>query len=272
MRFLYFFPGVERLSPEILGRQPDLRAVFRDCSRPGDLAGAGRLSICSVAAGPGGERGLMASPNPPDRTGDPGCFYNPDRQAWEEAGGYWVGYWNGNLPGPEHLSREELVSGVDVELLDGKTWTAPTVRRPWNYPAVPSRLRLRKGLLEPEILPQWQDAWGLSGKVFDHIIAGAPANDLDLFHWTAASLGVNYRVSPVECSILGILGTETIRPVLYALIDTERLIQFLESPERQAALAEMGIAENESKKAEGVPEHIPGPDSGMPPVTNSSVG
>lgn len=137
----------------------------------------------------------------------------------------WVGHAVGSVPVAADVAREQFVEGTPVMLGDGGWWVCPQARRveyagPGEVTArclLPCRAGLdeRTGLwVSSAIDPQYAELWALAERWWEEVVAGAePLGeqvvvrlDFDLrMEFASRALGVNYRVGPMECVMLGLL-------------------------------------------------------------------
>ena len=242
MQFLYFVPNllredVPKMREAIIAA--GLGDVLRDRLANNDLAGLGRLAIASITNGPGGHSGLILQAvdhidnnNPPPAPG-----YYPKQHTWERLsqtppltkggqGGLstspdataWIGYDPHDLPGPQDLERDQIISGYYQPLGDGHDWACPVIRMHLGKVNLPDVWRLVNGKIVSQIKPDWQWAWDLSGQIWDSHITGADPTVETAFLWCSKLLGINYRIGPVEASILGLLGRDELPGILRAAI------------------------------------------------------
>ena len=185
----------------------------------------------------------------------------PDRQTWRrlprpgapDAPPVWIGYTNDARPGPDDLARPEQLDGHLVTLADGRPWLVPKARR-WvgidgggsiQYAtAVPRVSELDDaGAWQPgRIVDRFAPFWQIAADWLEHVgVAAAAAEeeagegetarlafDFDGLHEAAVSaLAINYRIGPLEVSMLGLLTTATPAAVLDAAADVPGYLQLL---------------------------------------------
>jgi len=157
--------------------------------------------------------------------------YMPERQDWKGAPGtkWGVGYWRSSKPGPADLARPEQIGGHAVRLADGHEWLIPVARYLDGGTAFPERLQLGPDgqWAQTGTIPQYADicrqaetAWAaLSTRLEDDETGTVEFTLHDEAQLAAQALGVNYRVGPVECSLLGLFDTTAVSAVVLALVD-----------------------------------------------------
>jgi len=166
---------------------------------------------------------------------DPGYF--PERQTWKCASGgsHFIGMWNDARPGPEDLVRARLLDGYWVTMGDGRRWAIPVARAYGGDGQGPrnvlpcSRQLSDDGKWEPgEVLPAYRNLWRHVERyvdIFRRMKAGddtaiEEAGDFQQeSDMIACALAANYRVGPVEVSLLGLVDSMVVAPVVEVLID-----------------------------------------------------
>jgi hypothetical protein len=198
--------------------------------------------------GPDNDRGTLFSA----KELDPARLkYRPDEQDWELVGAagrpaYWIGTFKDDPPGPADLARKKMLPGHLVELADGRGWLCPVARgqaasdgRLVWYHTLPRTIVLAdesdREFTEGPVVPRYARLWQLAGAYWQARLGSAIADagegaevSFDFQGAAAAAvecLVVNYRVSAVEVSRLGILDTEAPRKILDALIDWPTLVR-----------------------------------------------
>lgn len=174
--------------------------------------------------GPDGKRGTLFGWRP--ASGRLYHEYNASQQTWRpcaawggmEAGRYWVGMKNGDLPKPDDLQRSFPYRCVKSRLGDGNEWWFPAERE------LPQNIRLGD-----------DGEWRLVPlKMFDEfcqtcrelreliLLSTGPTRDIflaELVEFARAGLSVNYRTCPEVESDLGLWDTS-----LFRATDAEPLI------------------------------------------------
>lgn len=217
--------------------------IFRDRMSNNDLAGNGRNAISYVMHGPDGVAGVLLQPlaAEPQESDGVGLGYYPDRQQWVkvEVGGkvgYYIGYDPSNLPGPQDLERDKMISGYMEQLGGGQEWEAPVIRLKDSKTNLPDIWKLKSGRVVASVRNDWQWAWDLSGEIWEWFTAEDSVNEELAFVWCAKLLGINYRVGAEEVSILGLLGKDFFSPILRAAVNGPLIEMVLdEQKKRQTA-------------------------------------
>ncbi len=233
MSFLYFLPDIARTAPlpsqEVIASR-GLAYAFE--SRP---FGCG----CS---GPQGKEGFVLGCR---RRWESGQVKIEPTQIWtpHPSGKYFVGYWPDQLPTPDQLAREKLLSGHLLKLADEREWqiplargrhdesTAETPRVPYSV-ELPQRSQLNEQgeWIDGGVLPKYRALWELASgwNDFRRAQLDDPDHERLVEHWSRYQtrheaavqvLAANYVVGPVECSLLGILNKELAAEILDLAID-----------------------------------------------------
>jgi len=210
---LYFVPDVPG-ADEALLRELGLDVLLE-----------GGYAQCNVAEGPAPKTGVVLAAAPANPEGALATAgYYPDRQEWLQAPGkdYWIGFEKDNRPGPADLERKKLISGHPVKLSDGHTWAVPVARSVNGSSPLPRRLAWDgAGWIPGGLLEEFKELFAQACAMWDTLI-GAEATDITLTdecNTAAMALGLNYRLSPIEISALGLFDTKTEVDVLMAVID-----------------------------------------------------
>lgn len=263
LNFLYFVPQLlrqdvtrERVTTAGLGD------VFRDRLSQDDIANKGRLAIADVMHGPGGHTGTILYPLPtvPAEDEADGIGYYQDRQQWLHvpvAGtpGYWLGWDPANLPTPEALQRDFIVSGYTETLADGRQWECPIIRRAQGAMNLPDVWGLVDGKVVSRVKPAWQWAWDLSGEIWDQYVNGESASREVAYAWCAKLLSINYRVGLQELTVMNVLGSDEASEILRNAI-AGPLIEKMREEQKKTSTPGTG----------GVSNSLPGSEV-SPPVT-----
>ena len=178
-----------------------------------------------------------------------------DGQTWRKlpgGSGACVGHWTGSAPGPEELARKNQIGGHWLRLGDGNDWLAPAAKRWTESPDAgepTASVALPRGTdlddegnwvicdVLPAYLPLWEAAerWRAYYASLSSSEEELPDGDVevplslaDIFDDAVVALGTNYRVSNIECAMLGLLTESTAAGVLNALIDLPGLHAILQ--------------------------------------------
>lgn len=200
---------------------PKRQAADADTIAAAGLAYAITPSIAhrGTSGGPDGAAGVIVA------QGDAkGVGYFADAQTWLQAPGseFWIGYTTDDPPGPDDLARAKQIAGHEVELGDEKRWLVPVARALDGTSPLPRRLAFDGKQWAPgDILARYTDLFGEACRVWE-LIAGASDEEVtisDECGIAVMALAVNYRLGPVEISMLGLFDTQTEAEVLKALVD-----------------------------------------------------
>jgi hypothetical protein len=217
--FLYFIPGASA--------GLDAKAIA--AARLAGVLCEGPIVQQHTLRGPGGGPGVVAAVS-----SEPSSVrFAPDRQQWQQAGGYWIGI-EEPAPGPEELARKKQLDGHLLELGDGQKWLCPAARFHvldggeirWQR-ALPRKMqwidgRWQPGPVVPSCAALWETAaawWNLRMEVASAQTAAEPWDDDRVHNAAAGCLAANYRLGPAEISRLGLFESDTARDVLDALVD-----------------------------------------------------
>lgn len=240
---------------------------LRDC--PLGKTRGSRIEISEIIdRGPDGGNGALIVPQPADRKG--ARSYHPDEFAWHKSqheGGYWIVWDKLNPPTPEGLQRWETVSGVTCELGDGRLWQCPTIRTCVVYPAVPKAYQRLNGQMLQSVLPQYQRVWERSAtwslRLLEEHRSTPFVGLLGLegaFDAAVECVGVNYRVSDEEASLLQLMNDSTIDAVMDAAVDNAWFDDITES-QKKRELWEQVSADLRSS--------LRGPEDDSPPTSQA---
>ena len=234
--FLYYLPDVSQAAADAAIATHLLHAIDPR-----------RRTVRGVTGGPDGGAGVIVADARIDEVG-----YFRDRQTWHcmIAEHVHVGHFTDRpLPGPADLARAKLLDGFDVTLADGNPWHVP-VARAWadldgetflyrnNFPQR-SRLDPETGQwVRGDVLPEYADLWQTAEAWWETRYAAAADAEADetadavtvrfdfddAHHRAVDALAANYRLGPVEVSLLGLLTESLVVEVLDVLIDQPTLI------------------------------------------------
>lgn len=223
MRFAYYIPGIaysEATDAKLV--EIGLGDRFRDCF--------GRLSHQYIvrsqihSRGPDGASGTWvwhSSDLPP-------LSWKPD--GWEsqlsDNGKFYLCWQKGATAEPEQLKRRKVVEGQDVELLDGKAWHCPTIRKNLGSPNVPCSYERKAGEITRQVVPSYRQVWEASGK-WTAAYLGSGLDVGQLFEIAATCLALNYRVGDEELRMLSLFDYDAMKQVLHVAIDFDAVREFL---------------------------------------------
>jgi hypothetical protein len=187
--------------------------------------------------------------------------YRPHEQTWRLVGAagrpaYWIGTFNDDPPTPNDLVRKKTIPGHETELADGRLWLCPVARgqaaqdgRLVWYHTLPRTIVLDeesdRQWTEGKVVPRYARLWELAGQYWQARVGSAmpeaSAGEQVKFDFqgdaaaAALCLAVNYRVTSVEVSDLGLLDTDAPRKILDALIDWPTLIKLSAEMQKKTA-------------------------------------
>ena len=226
-QFLYFVPTSKPTLPA-----KELAAVGL-----GHLRIKGEPQGRRVTGGPGGKSGLIFA-------GDGSSASFSADQTWQAGpdAAYFVAPPAGSLPGPADLLAEKFVEGEPVAIGE-QSWTIPICRSVVRGATLPRAMVLGADAKSWEFreLPEFAALCRAAERVWtmwSETQAKAAATDQPAetsLSWAEVApiavdaLAVNYRVGPVEVSMLGLLTTQTMHDVLMAMIDYFELVRVNES-------------------------------------------
>ena len=158
--------------------------------------------------------------------------YFPEKQIWQKIPGeeVWVGYYVETPPKEKDLQRGHMLGGHMVTLGDEEQdWLVPCARRfhfegantPVCYNALPCRDVLQSdGSWSPtEPRKRYQLLWDIAEKYWTVYALGGSVTYDDVRNWAVIALQTNYRVGPVEVSMLGLLDSVTCPAIMQAVCD-----------------------------------------------------
>lgn len=168
--------------------------------------------------------------------------FHPHRQTWSKAGNIWIGWENGQLPGPNELQRDELVEGHRITMGDKAEWLVPIVRSNARGTALPQSFLLNEaGEWSRRPMQVYQDLAGAAEKLWKWCVAemlrhAGPSgengqDDVEgptspqLADLVCRALAVNYKVGRWEVSILKLLDDRIIWTASKAIVDWPGLVE-----------------------------------------------
>jgi len=182
-----------------------------------------------------------------------------DRQQWQQIpgnpAGAWVGRYTDQPTLPEDLQRLESLPGHMVRLADGREWLVP-VARGWAeqggeavwYVALPQTMKLDENgttWVQGDVLDRYGPLWQLACRWWDFRFGSAAEDDCEgaqrgmdfaaCADAAVAALAVNYRLSAIEVSLLGLLADGIPPQILMAVVDWPTMENFLERKKKQEA-------------------------------------
>lgn len=293
--FLYYLPNVAETNLQDAGKflpnklPAPLSGVLTDCLRvPEDIS----LSPVSNGAGPGGTSGTVLAPVSQHFGSPVDVSYRPKTQQWfpvgeKEKPAYWIGVNNAQLPTPQHLERNHVVGGYEIDDASERKWTIVVARAPssphgqlpqfYEFDDVTGKMR---AILQHTQLATWRLAgqiWNWyndeaqfrsgdqDGSLPESDQPSAPSQAKPDFEWLAGAalkiMAVNYRVSGAELRILHQLsGPVFSQKQIFAITQCAIGFELLQEnakkkPEEVTTLAPSGST---STTGESTPDAAPG--------------
>lgn len=164
------------------------------------------------SSGPDGSRGLLIG-NDKQKLG-----YYPEEQVWVSCNGgkYWMGYYEDQLPRPEDLKRDKVVSGLPVELTDKNEWELPQAT---VLASCLCALEFRK-MAEywDRVFQAFQYGNGLITE--ETILSNEEEIEIGVY-----CLHLNYRVSGYELDVMNILDAESLLTIFLTFIDAPSIVK-----------------------------------------------
>ena len=234
--FLYFFvTDAQRVGPaefEAAGLGHALTGEGPDCRQ--------------TTAGPDGRGGVVAVPSHPNA---PPAKFEKDKQTWRKLPTRWVegkeltsyvGFYNDRRPGPADLARKRQIAGEAVKLRDGNDYVVPIARSVVRGSTLPRELVLGDDCVtwQPQDLPEFFALCGAAEEAFRLFHDGEADADGNLqvsipydvgMRISVLALQANYRVGPVEVSMLRLFADEDMAKVMRAVCDLDAYEQVMES-------------------------------------------
>jgi len=200
-----------------------------------------------IGTGPDGGKGVILHPTVSGETA-PKIEYKPDRQTWVKCKRFWVGWENGEKPGPNELRREKLCTGYPVELNDGNEWVVVIAKifstTGEDATHLPEYFGLDKdGGMITKVIERYSQVVEDAKRFWDVSVNSAKGGGWDeAVPMAARALGVNYRISTAECLALNLFTHDNVNEVLTALIDGYSY-QLNRLQELEAAQKKTGVEE-----------------------------
>ena len=221
LMFLYYIPNKPQFTRTEAQSHPVLGPLIWDLCKTDFLFQTRIVQHAVLNNGPDNGAGLLLIASPKD--GLPDGFrigYYPDDQAWVKISGqdYWIGY--ATQPSEIQLRREYIVEGEDHELANGESWVCPIVRKRGKV-SLPSKwgIDAESGEFSQVVLANYADAWKMACEAWDHVMGDTSIEKPRAFEICVCALAVNYRIGPIEASILGLIDDTNYDKVFGALID-----------------------------------------------------
>lgn len=244
--FLYFLPGQT-------AHVGSVEQIPEPAAKAGLSAVLGGAGIgCRGGSGPGGEAGMMvwSAACEPTMT-----RFDADSQRWEQAFdasgavAYWAGLPRSVQPCPQQLARSSMIEGNSaspaVRLLDGGDWVVPCMGFAVDGNAVMTKLptvyRLAAGKREKTVRREWRELFVEASNAARMVYEGADWSVDEAYRYCARVLGVNYRVGPVECAMMELIGDAELWSIIRHSVG---------KPDAEAAMARM---DGDAKKNAAAP-------------------
>lgn len=191
--------------------------------------------------GPANCNGVWVAAFPPPGSGQQPPFYKPDGQEWKRGpdGKFFVAFDDDGRPGPDDVCRPNIISGHEVKLRDGNLWTIPIARSVVRGATLPRGIILSDDGRTwrfsdlPEYLAICRDA----ETIFDMLVKGGTVK-LDIneaMRICAAALAINYRVGPVEVSMLQLFSESEMWDVMQAICDWQTVTKVGSDQEKKSS-------------------------------------
>ena len=210
---------------------------------------------------PGGHGGLVLAAIPegkdldrafeigyhPQHAGQP-----PRQETWIEAanGAHWIGYADDWKPVPQDLARANQIKGHAVRLNDGHDWIFPAVRLAGGGSGLPQSIGLdHHGDLILEDLPQYADVQEGAQLCYDRFNEGVGFTYREILKVLSRILGLNYRISAAESTLLRLFDTENILRAMWAIVDGPVLDKIYRDAEEAKKKDESTITEDSQSTA-----------------------
>lgn len=209
-RFYYFLSGVTSVSERTL-QDAGLWSRFAD-----DDKGLIGYSVAAVQ-GPDNSPGVIVA------IGAHPAEYIPERQFWEDAGGFWIGVDKQAFPGPGDLVRELGIAGYETPLA-GALWRIPLIRR-WDaarvehVSALPKTLIPRDGRMCETVTAKYQEADKQASQIWRSFLTSEALSIEIIFDICVGLLAMNYRIGGPEVGLLGLLDPDAIIRVMGLAVD-----------------------------------------------------
>lgn len=226
--------------------------------------GEPRFASRGLDCGPENVSGCIVAAPDTDRLG-----YYPAEQEWRKIGGRWIGWrrsatslsatssrpsgsqpsGKSALPGPQELSRDTLVPGMLVTLGDNRQWLIPTGRTADGGTNLPTDFRLvdATGEFGEVVKPEFKDLRDLAERLHrlltdekQKVRLKTAGTGAEFCRMACKILAVNYRVRPVEISVLGLLTADATAAILAAFIGLPPSITNSERPEEAVSGSSQG--------------------------------
>lgn len=209
---------------------------------------------CRPCPGPKGDHGLLMA----FQSGKPTHVeYVPEKQKWievrakgpeikDEDGNvtgrepgktqYWIGWWIGELPGPEDLAKKNQFDGHEVKLNDGNDWLIPIVGPVLSR--LPHEFQVKDGgEVESVVLERYSNIWARSKEFYGFVFMKHSIFRERSFEYLADVLSLNYRIGRYEASaaVLNLITTENFREAVFVSVGKREIEAAEEATKKNAA-------------------------------------
>ncbi|WP_166820520.1 hypothetical protein [Thalassoroseus pseudoceratinae] len=233
--FLYFVPDTDVLPSKAYDKLPeDLRSILYDAT----------WSHVFAQRGPHNKSGMIISVHPPKGGTEAIAGYYAKNQTWNAVEAddgsipYYVGFENGRRPKPSDLQRPDMMQGHEVKLNDGELYRIPVIHA--AYTTLPLGYRVRKGIPNLEIAPQYEELVAEGAKWFDMATSETAAGFSEMYLFACLILRLNYRVGLMECSLdcLNLLTTDNVSEIISVTLGFRDIQAEIEAQKKRATQAD----------------------------------
>jgi hypothetical protein len=216
--FLYYVPGVHRLD----------RAQAAELGLGYAFDGA-QISCTEVMSGggPAKQAGVIAWLG-----AEPRVAWDPKSQTWQKDpnGRFWVGMETEKPPVPEDLARAATVAFYRPPLGDGNKWLVPTaILADGSCPLQKVRkVDEETGEIVARPEARFDTLRIYADEVREAIKQSLPLTIEQEMNICVEALQTNYRIGPIEASMLGILTDQAVNLIAWTLVDRMQWPDFVE--------------------------------------------
>lgn len=244
--FIYHIPGYNGTI--------DHSSIQRHCPNLAEQFGVISFDSRKVSVGPSGQAGVIFCMTGRLTAKDGQRLrYEQKNQTWQKTkDGYWIGYWNGDLPNPLALQRPAIMAGYLLQLNDGNQWAIPIIRHvETGGSALPEVMTYNSdGVVVFEPMAKYAELTHLADRVWrqalidsgidatddsqegDDSVVGEfePMSTEDRWKFATKGLAMNYFIGEAEIAILKIitfnpeLDQGNINSICKAMIDINSVI------------------------------------------------
>lgn len=198
--------------------------------------------------GPGGVCGVIIGDAGAWAGNEPRLFHVPDTQTWVElpgTDGMYVGWYE--LPTPDQLARPKQLRGRGVELADGNEWLIPLARyfvecgSDYGFTcALPSAASYDgEKWSESGPVAKYQPLWDIALRWLEEMTPeeDGTATVQDDCNDCVSVLGFNYRLGPIECSVLKLLTADARGEIVATVLDIHTFLEWSKKNETAAGMS-----------------------------------